>query len=366
MVQMNAQPATDSISDLLENLTTSVLWLDSTLRPRYLNPAAETLLELDGKLAKTQDIAESLPDSGEFVATLERARDTRETITRRELVLAIKSAETQHTVTVDCTVSPLSERDELPDLLVELVPLDRHIRISHEAGLSQQSGVNRTLVRNLAHEIKNPLGGIRAAAQLLERKLTQSKMAEYTQVIISEVDRLTVLVDGLLGPYQPARPVEVNLHELLDHVTRLTEATTGGLKIQRDYDPSLPELWLDRDQMVQALLNLAKNASEATGARGRIIFRTRVLRQFTLHSVRHRLVACADIEDDGPGIPLEIRSQLFTPLTSSKSQGSGLGLTIAQELVSRQGGLIEYHSQPGRTVFSVLLPLETGYAGTHR
>jgi two-component system nitrogen regulation sensor histidine kinase GlnL len=364
MVQMVNQSANQSTPALLENLTTGLIWLDRHLHLRYLNPAAETLLDLDGQPDKTLTIAESLPGNGEFLAILKRAQDTCEIITRRELVLVVGSTNSQHTVTVDCTVSVLSEHGESRELLVELTPLDRYMRISQEAGLSQQSGVNRSLVRNLSHEIKNPLGGIRAAAQLLERKSMQPKAAEYTQVIISEVDRLAALVDSLLGPAQPPKPAEVNLHELLDHVARLTGKTASGRDILRDYDPSLPELWLDRDQMLQALLNLAKNAREAAGARGRITFRTRVLRQFTLNGVRHRLVACADIEDDGPGIAPDIRPKLFTPLASNKPQGSGLGLSIAQELVSRQGGLIEYQSRPGRTVFSVLLPLETGHAGT--
>ena len=364
MVQVGNPSANLPIQALLENLTTSLLWLDRRLYLRYLNPAAETLLELDGQLAKALTIAESLPGNGEFLAILKRAQDTGEILTRRELGLVVGSGNAQHAVTVDCTVSVLSETGESRELLVELTPLDRYMRISQEAGLSQQSGVNRALVRNLAHEIKNPLGGIRAAAQLLERKRIQPRAAEYTQIIISEVDRLAALVDSLLGPSQPSKPVELNLHELLDHVARLTGKTASGQDILRDYDPSLPELWLDRDQMLQAFLNLAKNAREAAGERGRIIFRTRVLRQFTLNGVRHRLAACADIEDDGPGIPPDIRPKLFTPLASNKPQGSGLGLSIAQELVSRQGGLIEYQSQPGRTVFSVLLPLETGHAST--
>lgn len=365
MVQMENPSVQLPQSALLENMTTGLLWLDQSLQLRYLNPAAETLLDLDGQLAKSRGISESLPNNAEFMAALERARTTRETITRRELSLAIGRVERRRTLTVDCTVSALSERDETPELLVELAPLDRHMRISHAADLSQQSGANRTLARNLAHEIKNPLGGIRAAAQLLERKFAQPKMTEYTRVIVTEVDRLAALVDNLLGPTQPSRPTEVNLHELLEHVAHLTGETAGGPKIRRDYDPSLPELRLDRGQMVQALLNLAKNASEAVGVRGHVTFRTRVLRQFTLNGVRHRLVICADIEDDGPGVPVDIQPKLFMPLTSSKPSGSGLGLSIAQELVSRQGGLIEYHSQPGCTVFSVLLPLQTEYARAH-
>src|SRR5574337_1220342 len=363
MVRVESPFASSSV--LLEHMSTGLLWLDQSLHPRYFNPAAETLLDLDGRTGKSQGIGESLPGNAEFLAALERARHTGETVTQRELVLTVGAANARHTLTVDCTVSVLAERDVGQDLLVELVPLDRHMRISQEAGLSQQSGVNRELARSLAHEVKNPLGGIRAAAQLLERKFTQPNLADYTQIIIREVDRLAALVDSLLGPVQPARPSQINLHELMEHVARLMGTAAGSPKILRDYDPSLPELWLDRDQMVQALLNLAKNACEAAGVRGRVIMRTRVVRQFTLNGVRHRLVVCADIEDDGPGIPADTRAKLFMPLTSNKPSGAGLGLSIAQELVTRQGGLIEYQSQPGRTVFSVLLPLQTSRDRAH-
>lgn len=353
--------ALGQLTGLTDNLTTGLLWLDDFLRLRYVNPAAKILLDLDGQLARLEAIAKVLAGNDELFAILERVRSTRETVTQRELLLDVGLPATRHKVTVDCTVTAVSECEKNPELLVELVPLDRHMRISHEAGLAQQSGINRALARALAHEIKNPLGGIRAAAQLLERKLIQPKLAEYTQVIVSEVDRLAALVDNLLGPTRPSKPVEVNLHELLDHVARLM-GEVAGPKILRDYDPSLPELMLDRDQIVQALLNLAKNAREAASADGCVTFRTRSLRQFTLNGVRHRLMVCADIEDDGPGIPPDIRPKLFMPLTSSKPQGSGLGLSIAQELVSRQGGLIEYQSRPGCTVFSVLLPVEAAHA----
>ena len=363
MVQMfNQDLSNDQYRRFLESQVTGILWLDEGLRLRYCTPAAGTLLELVGQPHQSPGLASLFPENGEFLAILKRVVESRETLTRRELGLVVGAADTRHRVTVDCTVSPLSESQDAPDLLVELAPLDRHLRISREAALSTQSHLNRRLARNLAHEIKNPLGGIRGAAQLLGRKLTQPVLTTYTNLIVSEADRLAALVDALLGPWRPASYASVNLHELMEHVAQLTQTAALKTRIVRDYDPSLPELWLDRDQIVQALLNLAKNAREAVGRRGRITFRTRALRQFTLNGTRHRLVACADIEDDGPGIPEEILPQLFTPLASRKPQGSGLGLSIAQELVSRHGGLIEYQSLPGHTIFSVLLPLEAQHA----
>ncbi|MGA9853149.1 MAG: nitrogen regulation protein NR(II) [Gammaproteobacteria bacterium] len=346
---------------LLENQTTGLLWLDDAFHLRYLNPAAETLLELDGQHCLGLSLPNTLPRASELTAILDRARASGETITLRELGVEVGAFGNRHTVTVDCTVSPLTAAEGALELLVELMPLDRYLRISREAALTAQGALNRSLARNLAHEIKNPLGGLRGAAQLLARRLEDPKLLEYTRVIVSEADRLAALVDNLLGPSQSSRHAAVNIHELLEHVVQLTRAAAAKLKIIRDYDPSLPDLMLDRDQIVQVLLNLVKNACEAVGEHGVITFRSRALRQFTLNGTRHRLVACVQIEDDGPGIAPEILPRLFTPLVSSKPGGSGLGLNIAQELVSRHDGLIECTSVSNHTVFSILLPIGTGH-----
>ncbi|MGH8307367.1 MAG: nitrogen regulation protein NR(II) [Gammaproteobacteria bacterium] len=357
MVQMRNLDCSKLYPLLLENQTTAILWLDASLCLRYMNPSAEFLLELDAPLCLGKSIATSLPDIGDLSAILRRVLASQETVTQRELRLMIGSPDARHGVTADCTVSPISGETACVELLVELSPLDRHLRIRREVALSLQSTINRALARNLAHEIKNPLGGLRGAAQLLARRLTEAKLLEYTRIIVSEVDRLTALVDSLLGPPQPLRRAPTNIHEPVEHVLQLTQAATPKLKIIRDYDPSLPELMLDQDQITQALINLAKNAREAAGERGVITFRTRALRQFTLNGTRHRLVACVELEDDGPGIPPEVLPRLFMPMATSKPQGSGLGLSIAQELVSRHGGLIECASVPGATVFSILLPI---------
>jgi two-component system, NtrC family, nitrogen regulation sensor histidine kinase GlnL len=347
---------------LLEHQSTGLLWLDAVLRLCYLNPAAETLLQLDGKRCTGLSLASSLPEAGDLIAILRRVLESRETITRRELGVVAGTANARHTVTADCTVSPIVDNLGTITLLVELIPQDRYLRISREAALVTQSAVNRSLALKLAHEIKNPLGGLRGAAQLLARRLEDPGLLEYTRVIVSEADRLAALVDSLLGPPQALRRVETNIHELLEHVSQLLHTATGGkLKIKRDYDPSLPALQLDRNQIIQALLNLAKNASEALGEHGLIVFRSRALRQFTLHGVRHRLVACVEIEDNGPGIPPELWPQLFSPLVSRKPNGTGLGLSIAQELVGRHGGLIECASTPEGTVFSILLPIGSNH-----
>lgn len=347
--------------ELLENQSTGVLWLDGALTLRYLNPAAADLLDLEFRRVAGRTIRQCLPEAAEFATALERAATRRERFTQRELRLTLAPPD-KRTVTVDCTVTPVAERDGETPLLVELIPLDRHLRISREDALIVQHAANRVLARNLAHEIRNPLGGLRGAAQLLERRLPDAALKEYTRVIIQEADRLSALVDAMLGPVQAPRRKPLNIHEVTEHVARLTESDApSGVKVQRDYDPSLPELPLDRDQMVQALLNIARNAREAVGERGRILFRTRVVRQFTIGSRQHRLVACVDVADDGPGIPPSMQGRIFAPMVSGKSHGTGLGLSIAQELVNRHGGLIECTSTPGDTTFSIFLPLEHGH-----
>lgn len=357
---MASRPSGLSLQTILENQSTAVLWLDGALRLTYLNPAAETLLRLDARQVLGGRIQECLPEAWEFAAALQRAAESRETFTQRELKLPLADRES---VTVDCTATPVREHEDDTPLLVELAPLDRHLRISRDDAVIAQHAANRVLARNLAHEIRNPLGGLRGAAQLLERKLPDAALKEYTGVIMREADRLTALVDAMLGPTTPVRRVPVNVHELLEHVARLTEAEAPAkLTLRRDYDPSLPELALDRDQMVQALLNIARNAREALEGSGTITFRSRVLRQFTIGQTRHRLAVCLDIADDGPGIEPSLLPRIFAPLVSGKSGGTGLGLSIAQELVNRHAGLIECVSTPGSTVFSVILPLDEPHA----
>lgn len=340
---------------VLDNQQTAVLWVGARQELCYLNPAAETLLRLDARQVLNRPLADCLPAAPEFTAALATASRDYAAFTQRELALPLADGDV---VTVDCSATPVAERAPPAPLLVELIPLDRHLRISREDALMAQHAANRLLAQNLAHEVRNPLGGLRGAAQLLERRLADPALKEYTRVIMREADRLTSLVDAMLGPARPLRRLPLNIHELLEHVGSLLKAEMG-VDVARDYDPSLPELSLDRDQMVQALLNLARNAVEAAGPSGRVGFRTRVQRQFTLGARLHRLVACVDIMDNGPGVPPELLARIFTPLVTTKSGGTGLGLSIAQELVNRHGGLIECTSRPGDTVFSVLLPLET-------
>jgi two-component system nitrogen regulation sensor histidine kinase GlnL len=259
---------------------------------------------------------------------------------------------------VDCRVSPFEGSDA--ELLVEMTDITRRLMINRENALLIQHGAGRRMIRQLAHEIKNPLGGIRGAAQLLERQLHDPALSEYTDVVISETDRLAGLVDRLLGPGGPPNKAPNNVHELIEYVARLVQAGDDrSLVFHRDYDPGLPMIDLDRDQVVQALLNIVRNAAAALEGQGRITMRTRAVTNFTIGDIRHRVIASIEIEDDGPGIPQDLQDSIFYPLVTSREQGTGLGLPAAQELISRHGGLIEFDSRPGRTVFCIRLPIDT-------
>jgi two-component system nitrogen regulation sensor histidine kinase GlnL len=258
---------------------------------------------------------------------------------------------------VDCRVSPIVTNDAC--LLVEITDVTRRNKIGRENALLIQHGAGRQMIRQLAHEIKNPLGGIRGAAQLLERQLENAELREYTDVVISETDRLAALVDQLLGPGGPPNKQPVNVHELLEYVVRIIEVEEKrNIRIRRDYDPGLPNIDLDRDQMVQAFLNLVRNATAALEGQGTLTLRSRAATNFTIGDIRHRVIATIEIEDDGPGIPADLQDSIFYPMVTSRPDGTGLGLPAAQELLSRHGGLIEFESRPGRTVFSVRIPLD--------
>ena len=221
-----------------------------------------------------------------------------------------------------------------------------------------QTQSNRLLLRNLAHEIKNPLGGIRGAAQLLEQELDKPALREYTQVIVQEADRLRTLMENLLAPQNASHYGTLNIHEVLERVRSVVLAEMPvGLKIRRDYDISLPALVGDKEQLIQVVLNIVRNAAQAMQGKGLIIFRTRIVRQATLMKHRHRLAVMVQIIDSGPGIPQELKDKIFYPLVSGHADGHGLGLTLAQDFVSQHHGAIEFDSEPGRTCFTVMLPV---------
>lgn len=335
---------------LLDSLSTAVLLLDERLRLLYLNPAAEDLFAVSLRQALGIEWSVLVHAEAGMVSRLEAALASQHPYTERELELGSGKGR----ITVDCTVTPLSASE----ILIELVQVDRHLRISREEQLLVQQQAARELLRGLAHEIKNPLGGLRGAAQLLERELEQPDLKEYTQVIIGEADRLRNLVNRMLGPNNVPDKRAVNIHEILEHVRNLVDAEAHEhLAIHREYDPSIPELQADPELLVQAVLNIVRNAAQAGGTD--ITLRTRAQRQFTIGHARHKLVARVDISDNGPGIDPDIQEKIFYPMVTGRAQGTGLGLSIAQSLINEHGGLIECESEPGNTVFTILLPLES-------
>ena len=256
------------------------------------------------------------------------------------------------------TISALAGQNSEPEILLELTSLDRLLRITRDEILYSQQNATKELLRGLAHEVKNPLGGLRGAAQLLERELDSFELKEYTRVIIDEADRLQNLVDRLLGPNSVPKKRAVNIHEVLERVRSLVLVEiTHGLKIRRDYDTSLPELIADPDMLIQATLNIVRNASQALHQKGEITLRTRIERNHTIGHQRYRLVLKVDIIDNGPGIDEAFKEKIFFPMISGRAEGSGLGLSIAQSLIQQHSGIIECHSQPGYTCFSILLPI---------
>lgn len=342
---------------ILDSLSTAVLLFDAELRLRYINSAGENLLAVSAKTVLGATAGELVPCP--TAAVDERLREsivTRQPFTEREV--EVKRPDRQ-VIRVNCTILPLQGEQTPFDLLMELQQVDRQLRIAREEYLISQHHATQALLRGLAHEIKNPLGGLRGAAQLLERELPNPGLREYTRIIIDEADRLQTLLNRMLGPNQLPQRRALNIHHVIEHVLGLVEAEfPGGPAIVRDYDPSIPEITGDSDRLIQAILNITRNGAHAAGLDGQLTLRTRVLRQFTIGSIRHRLVLRVDIQDNGPGIADDLMPRIFFPMISGRAGGTGLGLAIAQELVNQHQGLIECDSRPGCTCFYVYLPFE--------
>ncbi|PKO84537.1 MAG: PAS domain-containing sensor histidine kinase [Betaproteobacteria bacterium HGW-Betaproteobacteria-11] len=372
----------------LDLLSSAVLLVDDKRVLRYVNPAAENLFAISARQWTGRSLHDLLGEPPGLILALDSALANNWSYTSHNVQIKPANGAALH---VDCTVTPVAAGTTR--LLLELRPIDQQLKAAREEQLAQQQQASRDLVRNLAHEIKNPLGGIRGSAQLLERELASEQLKEYTRIIIEEADRLQDLMQRLLSSHRAMQPTQVNMHEILERVRRLIHAEYPGVRVRRDYDTSLPELTGDREQLLQAILNIARNAAQAImrnppnplskkggdqgsaqsasgsmadpalgrpgggAGKGEITFYTRATRQVTLAKKYHRLALELRVIDDGPGIPEALRDRIFYPLVSGRENGSGLGLTIAQSFIHQHGGTIEVDSQPGRTCFSLLLPL---------
>jgi two-component system nitrogen regulation sensor histidine kinase GlnL len=342
---------------LLDQMTTAVVVLDTALDVRFLNQAAEALFEVSRGRVVGEGVGRLFCDPSTPAAAFASALTEGRAFTKRGATLRTPAG---GSLSVDYTATVIFDRAP-PELLIEILSLDRLQRINRDDHHASVQDTTRKLVRGLAHEIKNPLGGIRGAAQLLERELETERERDYTRIIIEEADRLRNLVDRMLGPSQLPRFARTNLHQVLERVVQLIEAEAPGrIRFTRDYDPSLPDVEADLEQLIQAMLNIVRNAQQALERTvdPEIGLRTRIIRQFTIGNVRHRLVARVDVRDNGPGIPPELYDRIYYPMISGRADGSGLGLSITQSIVNQHHGLIECESRPGETTFSVYLPLE--------
>ena len=340
----------------LELLATAVLLITDALELSYANPAAENLFELSRRQLVGNSLRNLFGEAPALFHAIDKALSSGASYTEQEVEVAVNGKTRLH---LSCTVSMIEARGAT--LLLEFRHIDQQLKIAREERLLEQQQANRELIRSLAHEIKNPLGGIRGAAQLLERELDRPPLIEYTQVIIGEADRLQTLVNRLLTPHRLPTYRRTNIHELLARVASVVQAEFPEVSIQSDFDISLPEFEADAEQLTQALLNVVRNAAQALQAvtgRREIRLTTRVARSVTLAKRRYRLALAVSIEDNGPGIPEELGEKIFYPLVSGREGGSGLGLMIAQTFVAQHSGTIECESVPGRTVFTILLPLE--------
>lgn len=340
---------------MLNNLSTAVLLVDRNFDIEFLNPAAEDITGQSIRRASGKSLFDLVPGFDQLSELCERAAGTNQSYGGTIRIRAPQRDGSELELTVRVTPAATIQDGSF---VVELFDTTQRQQIDREEALVNQHGVSRRMLQQLAHEIRNPLGGLRGAAQLLERELSDPDLKEFTGVIISEADRLASLMDGLLGPGQKPQTELLNVHEPLEYVATIVGSESDKLEIIRDYDPSLPELNLDRHQITQALLNLVRNAAQAVNGNGRIVLRTRILTNQLLNRQVYKLVAAIEIEDDGPGVPADIANTLFYPLVTGRDGGTGLGLPLAQDLVNRHNGLIEYESVPKRTVFTVHLPVE--------
>ncbi len=352
---------------ILGNMVTATLLLDEKLTIHYANPAAEQLFSQSAKRLIHLPLSQLIQHASMDLALFTQPLQSGQSITDSDVTFVINGKP----MLLEVTASPLSVKVQNTAktqngaqlmLLVEIRKIDYQRRLSQELNQHAQQQAAKLLVRGLAHEIKNPLGGLRGAAQLLGRMLPDPSLNEYTQIIIEQADRLRALVDRLLGPQKPGKKSPVNLHEVLEKARQLVELEFGSqVIIERDYDPSMPHIVMDADQVEQAFLNITSNAAQILSSQpdGTITIKTRTVYQANIHGQRHKLVARIEIMDNGPGIPAELQDTLFYPMVSGREGGTGLGLSISQNIIDQHNGKIDVESWPGHTVFTIYLPIQT-------
>ncbi len=346
-----------SYNRILDSLTTAVIVLDYQMRVSHVNASAEALMGVSSEHLLGKKISSCFSIEDGTPASLHEALKDNRHFTRRKVRWKLHN---QTEITLDYTVTP---SPEIGHVTLEMQPIDRLLRISREEAWISSQETSRNLVRSMAHEIKNPLGGIRGAAQLLSRELDDTQLDEYTRIIIEETDRLRNLVDRMLGPRSLPEVTQINIHEVLEHVGSVVSMEVqDSIAIEKDYDPSIPEVHGDKTQLIQAFMNIIRNAAEALRENPdqqdpRIVLSTRIKRRYTIGRINHPLVVKVCIKDNGPGIPDEIKDDIFFPMITGRPEGTGLGLSISQNLIGQHNGLIECKSRPKATEFAVYIPL---------
>jgi len=344
---------------ILDGLNSTVMLFGADLILRYINPAGEMLFEVSARhlLGQHYDQLFNISDISAF--HVKQVLKTVHPVTQHEVSVSLLDSKN---ITLNISINPMLDSKDDFEILIECVQVDHLVRISRDEKRAEDQQATQEILRGLAHEIKNPLGGLRGSAQLLERQLDNDNLKEYTRVIIDEADRLSLLVDRMIGPATIPKICEANIHEILEHVRQLVLADgTHKINIIRDYDPSIPDLKLDPGQLIQTILNISRNAIQALSSEtsDHIIYRTRILRNFTIANSRHRLALLLEIEDNGPGIPKNLQKKIFFPMVTGRADGTGLGLSIAQSIIQQHRGLLECESNPSKTIFRISLPITT-------
>ena len=359
---MNAVATTISspYQRILDGLNSTILLFGADLRLRYINPAGEMLFEVSARHLTGLHFDALFNSASCSTKDVLNVLNTVHPITQHEVAVTLLKYKD---ITVDMSISPMLDSSDDPEILLECHQIDHLLRISQDEKRAEDQQATKQILRGLAHEIKNPLGGLRGSAQLLQRQLGDENLKEYTRVIIDEADRLSTLVDRMVGPSKIPQTCNANIHEILEHVRQLILADTDHeIYIQRDYDPSIPDMLLDPGQVIQSIINITRNAIQAISEQqhntsGIIVYRTRVLRNFTIGSIRHRLALQLEIEDNGPGIPSDLLKKIFFPMVTGRATGTGLGLSIAQSIIQQHHGLLECKSKPNATIFTINLPI---------
>tara|TARA_B110000263_G_scaffold48235_1_gene40089 strand:- start:455 stop:1525 length:1071 start_codon:yes stop_codon:yes gene_type:complete len=347
-------------AQIIDHLATSVLLFDENLHLVSINSAGESLLSMSSKRILGLTPEKIWPNTMFFSDMIRKSFQFVRTRIERGVEMSLINRDS---VKVDCIFTPIVIDDETKEIIVELVGVDTFVREMQEFNHQTVQKVANESVQGMAHEIKNPLGGIRGAAQLMEKELDDESLLEYTKIIINESDRLRNFLDRMMAANTYPVRSDTNIHEIIEYVISIIRVESSrNLHIEKDYDPSIPTINADREQLIQAVLNLLRNAVQATTNDERILLKTRIKRQITIQNKLNKLAIQLDIIDNGPGIPAEIESGAFYPMVTGHAEGTGLGLSIAQQLIQSHGGTINYERKENNTYFSILFPIERNNA----